>query len=195
MSDAAIKLGDMRERPFELLQELERRASLAATGRGAQTGTEDEWVGVAFQLGDLQFVVDRRDIREILMVPGVTRVPGSKNWVKGLANIRGQLLPIIDLNAFFGGEESITGRSTRVLWVNHQEIPAGLVVDAVKGFRRFSNAEQSDEMQSFEASFKPFVKGGYKQNDEIWNVIDFVALVESQVFLTASDTSGATAAR
>ena len=105
MTEAEKSLADLRNKPFELLQELELRTNRAATGRGVQAGAGDEWVGVAFQLGEYQFVTDRSDIREILMLTGVTRVPGSKAWVRGLANIRGQLLPIIDLNAFLGGEE------------------------------------------------------------------------------------------
>jgi len=191
LSETSKSLTELRDKPFELLQELERRISQAASGRGgAQASAADEWVGVAYQLGEFQFVTDRREIREILMLPSVTRVPGAKSWVRGLANIRGQLLPIIDLNAFFGGEESITGRATRILWVNHADIPTGLVVDSVKGFRRFTNSEATDEVQAFDAAYRPFVKGGYR-HDELWNVFDLVALVESQVFLTASDTTGA----
>ncbi len=195
MTEAEKSLADLRNKPFELLQELELRTNRAATGREVQAGADDEWVGVAFQLGEYQFVTGRSDIREILMLTGVTHVPGSKAWVRGLANIRGQLLPIIDLNDFLGGEESITGRGTRVLWVNHSEIPAGLVVDSVKGFRRFAKTEVTDEMQSFNAACRPFIKGGYKHDDELWNVLDLVALVESQVFLTASDISAAATAR
>ena len=49
------------------------------------------------------YLVAREEAREVLGVPSpLTRVPGAKSWILGLANIRGQLLPIIDLRAFLG---------------------------------------------------------------------------------------------
>ena len=74
-----------------------------------------------------------------------TRVPGAKSWIKGLANVRGQLLPIIDLRHFLGSGITPITRNTRVLVVNHREIPAGLVVDEVLGFRRFAEGEFSGD--------------------------------------------------
>jgi chemotaxis signal transduction protein len=68
----------------------------------------------------------------------MTRVPGAKLWIKGIANVRGQLLPIIDLRQFLGSGTTPVNRNTRILVVNHREIPAGLIVDEVLGFRRFA---------------------------------------------------------
>ena len=75
----------------------------------------------------------------MLGVPAsTTRVPGAKAWIKGLANVRGQLLPIIDLRQFLGSGVTPVTRNTRIVVVNHREIPAGLIVDEVLGFRRFA---------------------------------------------------------
>ena len=73
----------------------------------------------------------------------VTRVPGAKAWIRGIANVRGQLLPVVDLRAFLGGGTTNTDRSTRVLVAHHREVPAGLLVDEVLGFRRFNEGEFS----------------------------------------------------
>ena len=75
----------------------------------------------------------------------ITRIPGSKSWVKGLANVRGQLLPMIDLRQFLGSGATAPQRNTRVVVVNHREIPAGLIVDEVLGFRRFAEPEFNAE--------------------------------------------------
>ena len=49
------------------------------------------------------YLVAREEAREVLGVPApLTRVPGAKSWILGLANVRGQLLPIIDLRAYLG---------------------------------------------------------------------------------------------
>ena len=57
--------------------------------------------------------------------------------------MRGQLLPVVDLRAFLGSGATNTSRNTRVMVVNHREMPAGLVVDEVLGFRRFAEGEFS----------------------------------------------------
>ena len=76
--------------------------------------------------GDL-YLVAREETREVLGVPAsMTRVPGAKAWIKGLANVRGQLLPIIDLRQFLGSGTTPITRNTRIMVVNHRDIPAGL---------------------------------------------------------------------
>src|SRR5579862_5097232 len=138
----SVALRSLRDRPFELLAELERRGravTASATTDAAQAG---EWVGVALRMAGELYLVAREEAREVLGVPApLTRVPGAKSWVLGLANIRGQLLPMIDLRAFLGSGVTPQSRNTRVIVVNHRDIPAGLLVDEVLGFRRFSDSE------------------------------------------------------
>jgi len=131
----------LRDRPFELLLALEQWArDIAAGARDGAAG--QEWIGVAFRMGGETFLVARDEAREVMGVPSpITRVPGARPWIRGLANVRGQLLPVIDLKQYFGSGESAPGRNTRVIVVNHREIPAGLIVDEVLGFRRFAERE------------------------------------------------------
>ena len=81
---------------------------------------------MAFRLSSENFLVAREETREVLGFPSVvTRVPGAKAWIRGIANVRGTLLPVVDLRAFLGGGVTGTGRSSRVLVANHREVPAG----------------------------------------------------------------------
>ena len=182
----ASALLEFRERPFELLQELERRSRIAASGRGQESGHQEEWVGVGFRVGRTLLVVAREEVREVLTWPGVTTLPGAKPWMLGLANVRGQLLPITDLSAFFGGEAISLGRSSRVIMVNHPDIPAGLLVDEVRGFRRFVASEKAEVMPETLPGMTPFLAGAYGNEDETWGVLGMHGLVESAVFLQAA---------
>lgn len=182
----ASALLELRERPFELLQELERRSRIAASGRGQESGQQEEWVGVGFRVGRTLMVVPREEVREVLVWPGVTALPGAKPWMLGLANVRGQLLPVSDLSAFFGGEPISLGRSSRVIMVNHPDIPAGLLVDEVRGFRRFIASEKAEVMPETLPGMTPFLAGAYGNEDETWGVLGLHGLVESAVFLQAS---------
>ena len=127
-----VDLKSLRDRPFELLAELERRGRVVSAQLSQEADAGREWVGVALRMAGDLYLVAREETREVLGVPAsTTRVPGAKPWIKGLANVRGQLLPIIDLRQFLGSGITPITRNTRVLVVQHSEIPAGLLVDEV----------------------------------------------------------------
>ena len=184
---ATVNLRNLREKPFELLRELERLARVALTGQGRDAASEREWVGVAFRLSAENFLVAREETREVLGFPSVvTRVPGSKPWIRGLANVRGQLLPVIDLRAFLGGGVTNVGRSTRVLVANHREVPAGLLVDEVQGFRRFSDGEFSATLPPTIARCERYLAGAFRRGVDTWPVFSLRTLLESAEFLQAA---------
>lgn len=180
-------LKSLREKPFELLRELERLARQALTGQGRDAANEREWVGVAFRLSAENFLVAREETREVLGFPSVvTRVPGAKAWIRGIANVRGQLLPVVDLRAFLGGGATSTGRSTRVLVANHREVPAGLLVDEVLGFRRFADHEFSGTTTPTIARCDQYLAGAFRRGSESWPVFSLRTLFESPEFLQAA---------
>src|SRR5437016_9637937 len=140
------ELKSLRDRPFELLAQLERRGRAVSAQVSQEEAAGREWVGVALRMAGDLYLVAREETREVLGVPAsTTRVPGARSWIKGLANVRGQLLPIIDLRHFLGSGVTPVTRNTRVVVVNHREIPAGLLVDEVLGFRRFAESEFSGD--------------------------------------------------
>jgi twitching motility protein PilI len=183
--EAALRA--LRDRPFDLLLALERRSREAAARQGRESGVGREWVGVAFRMSGESFLVAREETREVLGLPNViTRVPGARSWVKGLANVRGQLLPILDLRQYLGSGATVTGRNTRVLVVNHREVPAGLMVDEVLGFRRFAEKEFSADMPPTVVRVDRYLAGAFRRGSEVWPVLSLKNLVESPSFLQAA---------
>jgi twitching motility protein PilI len=187
MSGPDTSLRSLRDRPFELLKELEKRSRAVATGSVAESVVGREWVGVAFRMGGETFLVAREETREVLGYPAaVTRIPGAKSWVKGLANVRGQLLPMLDLRQFLGSGATTPGRNTRVVVVNHRDIPAGLMVDEVLGFRRFAESEFNAEAPPTVIRCDSYLAGAFRRGGEVWPVLSLKSLVESQSFLQAA---------
>jgi twitching motility protein PilI len=184
---AAAGLRSLRDKPFELLRELERLARATLTGQGRDAANEREWVGVAFRMSAENFLVAREETREVLGFPSVvTRVPGAKPWIRGIANVRGQLLPVVDLRAFLGGGMTSTNRSTRVLVAHHREVPAGLLVDEVLGFRRFADGEFSGAPPPTIARCERYLAGAFRRGAESWPVFSLRTLLESTEFLQAA---------
>jgi twitching motility protein PilI len=187
MSGAEISLRSLRDRPFELLKELEKRSRSVTAASTADAAAGQEWVGVAFRMGGETFLVAREETREVLGYPAVvTRIPGAKAWVKGLANVRGQLLPMLDLRQFLGSGSTTPQRNTRVVVVNHREIPAGLMVDEVLGFRRFAEPEFNPEPPPTVIRCDSYLAGAFRRGGEVWPVLSLKSLVESPSFLQAA---------
>jgi twitching motility protein PilI len=181
-----IDLKTLLKQPFELLTEIERRSRKMHSGSGG-ADAPNEWVGVGFRIGDERFVASRDSVREVLMLPdGMTRVPGAKRWLLGIANLRGHLLPLVDVKLLLGSGRTSLRRTTRVVSVNHREIPAGLVVDEVLGLRRFGNHEFTAEWQETAVRCDRFLTGAYRRGDEIWPTLDLFSFIESNLFLQAS---------
>ncbi len=187
MSGPDNSLRGLRDRPFELLKELEKRSRTVVAGSVAEADAAKEWVGVAFRMGGETFLVAREETREVLGYPAaVTRLPGAKSWVKGLANVRGQLLPMLDLRQFLGSGATASGRNTRIIVVNHRDIPAGLMVDEVLGFRRFAEADFNPDPPPTVIRCDSYLAGAFRRGGEVWPVLSLKTLVESQSFLQAA---------
>ncbi|MGI9248164.1 MAG: chemotaxis protein CheW [Woeseiaceae bacterium] len=185
MSSSA-DLAALVEQPFALLQEMEHRSRAAHAGQTAGS-MPAEWVGVGFRIGEEQFVASREQVREVLMLPdSVTRVPGARRWLLGIANLRGHLLPLIDVKLLLGGGRTTLRRGTRVISVNHREVPAGLIVDEVLGFRRFMDHEFAKDAAKTIVRCESFLGGKYQRGDDSWPVFNLFDLVESKMFLQAA---------
>jgi twitching motility protein PilI len=183
----AGSLRALRDNPFELLRELERRSRIAESGGAATDADAREWVGIGCRLGDERYLLARDEVREVMMMPAsVTRVPGTRDWVAGLANLRGQLLPVFDLRSFLGAGSSRSSRSARVLVASGTETPVGIIVDEVFGFRRFLNAEFNADAPETEMRCERFLAGAYQRGDEVWPVFSMRRLLAADEFQKAA---------
>ena len=185
--DPGSLIRSLKEQPFDLLVALDRRGRAAVAVPGEEATADREWVGVAWRMAGESYLVAREETREVLPYPAqLTRVPGAKSWVKGLANVRGALLPVIDLRQFLGSGATPLTRNTRVLVVNHREVPAGLMVDEVQGFRRFADGEFSGNAPPTIVRCERFLAGAFRRGAEVWPVLSLRMLVENQGFLDAA---------
>ena len=86
---------------------------------------------VTFQLADEVFAIPVEPVRQVVRVSDITRVPHAPRPIRGVTNLRGRVIPVIDLRLRIGLEEMPIGRSTRVVAVASRGRVLGLLVDAV----------------------------------------------------------------
>lgn len=109
-----------------------------------------------FSLGQEAFAVPICRVKEIVRYPGLTKVPRVEKYVLGLANLRGEVLPVIDGRLRLGLEQEEPGERTRVLVLDLDGKKMGLVVDQILGVINSSEmqVEPSPEMLSSEVDSK-----------------------------------------
>src|SRR3546814_20524216 len=99
--------------PFDVLLDYERRSLSHEPGRPEQIEAAGHWRGVGFRLGARHLLVGFDEVVEIIPLPATTPVPGAASWMLGVANVRGTLLPIVDLNPFMEGERKALQESQK----------------------------------------------------------------------------------
>lgn len=177
----------LRDQPYELLAELERRGRNATASPEATAEEGSEWVGVAVRMAGELYLLAREEAREVLNVPApLTRVPGARPWLLGLASLRGALFPVIDLRQFLGGGATPTARTTRIVVANHRDVPAALVVDEVLGFRRFAEKSFNTVLPPTIVPCARFLAGSFPHEGMQLPVLSLRRLLEDSTFLAAS---------
>jgi len=185
---ADTDLRSLVDNPFELLKAIERRCLEVTSGRDDAKGDGSEWVGIGFRVNNENLLVHRDEVREVMVVPrSMSRVPGSKKWVSGLANLRGQLLSVVDLRQYLGAGTTQKSRAARLLVLNSREFPVGILVDEVFGFRRFLDSEFTDNAPQMVLRCERYLEGMFQQNDNQWPVFSMSKLLATQDFQHAGD--------
>lgn len=168
--------------PFALLRSIEQ-ASIATSPRLPQDEQASIlWSGVGFKLADLQLVTALDQVVEILPCPVMTPVPGTKPWVKGVANIRGNLVTIVDLAEYFERPPVFLGDAARLMVLNLPGANTGVLVSEVLGLRHFDEEVERRELPTLEDPAVAHMSGAFMRDDSFWGVFDMTSLAESQNF-------------
>lgn len=177
-------------KPFQILSELAHKSAKQAAGLPQQDEAVELWSGIGFVIGGTHYVAEMGTVSEILHLPKYTAVPGVKTWMRGIANVRGRLLPIMDLSRFFDlAQSTAKNRDKRVLVVEHGEALSGVIVDAVLGMQYFSaDSFKSSPAGDIPDSIRTFVAGSYSKADVEWNVFDTSALTVDEKFMDVALT-------
>lgn len=171
---------------LEYLDALERRCRSGSSALPKGEATVAYWQGLAYSIGEVNVVSSMSEISEMLPFPGsITRVPGAREWMLGLANIRGNLLPIVDLQAFLGEKPVVPKKDTRVLVIRHRGASTGLVVPNVLGMRNLAENLRVDGV-GYQGRLEPYVYDFFRVGDVAWPVFSMAALVANPEFMVAA---------
>lgn len=95
-----------------------------------QKNNNEEIKVIIFKLKDEEYGVDVKQVKSIERMEKITRVPNTPDYVMGVINLRGIVIPIIDLRNRFGFSNEDYNEQTRIIIVRVEDIEVGLIVDA-----------------------------------------------------------------
>ena len=171
---------------FAKLLEYEKRSAGFTPGSKKGAGESEEWSGVTFGLGGSRLTCNINRIGEILPCPQSTPVPGAKPWIIGLANVRGELLTIVDLNWYLSGIRTPISANSRLLTASLNTAPIGLLIDEVFGQRHFMDGDAVPAELPESSPLQEVVSKQHQLGSEIWNELDLEHLFNSPEFLNGA---------
>jgi purine-binding chemotaxis protein CheW len=86
---------------------------------------------ISFSVGGEEYGIDIRTVKEVIRVGSITPLPKAPSFVKGVINLRGDVIPIIDLRDKFGFEGKLSAETARIIVVEVGEKSIGMIVDSV----------------------------------------------------------------
>ena len=171
---------------ISVLKDIERRSKQRAAGLRHSEGLRT-WTAIGFRINEHRFLTPLEQSKEVFPVPEqITAVPKAASWVFGIANLRGELLPLFDLKHFLTGKPSKLTKHSRIMIINDADIYCGVLVDEVYGLKHFER-EASPSVEGFDETFQPFLSGSVFQNDILWHVFGLKDLARDSRFLNAAD--------
>jgi purine-binding chemotaxis protein CheW len=147
---------------------------------------------VSFRLGTEEYGVDISQVQEIIRLVEITHVPRAPHFMEGVINLRGQLIPIIDLRTRFGMPRIEPTKSTRIVVTEIGHKRVGIVVDSVSEVLNIpiENVEDAPEMVAGVGT--EYIQGVGKLGDRLIIVLDLSMVIstEEKQQLEASSPDG-----
>ena len=141
---------------------------------------EGEVQVVAFKLRDEEYGFDILNVKEIKGLTDIARVPFASDFIKGVINLRGSVLPVIDLKRRPALMDTPYTSDTRIIIVKSDEIEVGMIVDAVTEVITLKK-EHIDEVKAVSNERSHFIRGIGKMNDRLiimLNLEEIIGIVD-----------------
>jgi twitching motility protein PilI len=172
--------------PFEVLAEYERKSLAHVAGLPEQLDAPGLWRGVGYRIGRHRLASGFDEVVEIIPLPPVTPVPGAQPWMLGVANVRGNLLPVVDLKQFLEGERTVLHDGQRMLVVRQPGGDVAVLIDELYGQRSFTEPQLIDADELATGRYAHFIERAYRLDQHPWGVFSLERLARTPEFRQAA---------
>ncbi|WP_432736234.1 chemotaxis protein CheW [Maridesulfovibrio sp. FT414] len=135
---------------------------------------------VTFSIGDEEFGVDILKVQEIIRTMEITKVPRAPKFVEGVINLRGKVIPIIDLRSKFGLKTKDHDQQTRIIVIEINDMIVGFVVDSVSEVLRIPASTVEPPPPVVSGMDSEYISGVGKLADRLLILLDLNRLLSSE---------------
>lgn len=135
---------------------------------------------VTFSIGEEEFGVDILKVQEIIRTMEITKVPRAQEFVEGVINLRGKVIPIIDLRRRFGFSSKEHDKHTRIIVIEINNMIVGFVVDSVSEVLRIPAATVEPPPPVVAGVESEYISGVGKLQDRLLILLDLDKLLSSE---------------
>jgi purine-binding chemotaxis protein CheW len=139
---------------------------------------------VLFELGSEIYGLDIATVHEIIRMQPITRVPKAPFYVEGVINLRGKVIPVIDMGKRFGLEKVENNKNNRIVVVNIQDTILGIIVDAVTEVIRIPMDSIEPVSDLITAANSDYLLGIAKLTDKMVILLELDKLLSGDTILT-----------
>ena len=168
------------------MDSIQNKNRISESDMYAENDTKDrEMIILVFGHNDENFGLEVNDVREIVRVPSsITRVPNAPSHIKGVINLRGIIVPVLDIASIMEGHEHERTTESRIIVVEYTDIQFGILVDEVREVNTIYES-QIEQVPEMETSLSPdSVKGVAKVEDgRLIVLLDLPALFQIECLM------------
>ncbi|WP_027183348.1 chemotaxis protein CheW [Desulfovibrio inopinatus] len=135
---------------------------------------------VTFSIGEEEFGVDILKVQEIIRMMEITKVPRAPDFVEGVINLRGKVIPIIDLRKRFGLSSRDHDKHTRMIVIEINNMIVGFVVDSVSEVLRIPSSTVEPPPPVVSGLESEYISGVGKLEDRLLILLDLDRLLSSE---------------
>ena len=157
----------------------------------AEMTKEGETQLVVFVLAKEEFACNIEDVREVLKMIRVTPLPRSLDFVEGVINLRGEVIPVIDLRKRFGLPAVDRTEESRIIIVEVEERMVGLTVDSVSEVIRLSNKQIQEAPNQVAGEQTNLIMGVGKIDDRMLIILNLERILTSEEQIALAEISRA----
>jgi len=143
---------------------------------------EKEFQVVGFRIGNETFGVRIGSVREIVRVPEITAVPSAPETVEGVINLRGKIIPVMDLRKRFGQSDIQPNKKNRILVVELENKLVGLIVNAASEVLKIAPSEIEAPGNLFAEGESSYITGVGKLKGRLIILLDIAKLLHRPEF-------------
>lgn len=135
---------------------------------------------VTFSIGEEEFGVDILKVQEIIRTMEITKVPRAQNFVEGVINLRGKVIPIIDMRRRFGLDSKTHDQHTRIIVIEINNMIVGFVVDSVSEVLRIPASTVEPPPPVVAGLESEYINGVGKLHDRLLILLDLDKLLSGE---------------